>query len=398
MHRIVTLLTVCLLCSLPMVIFGCGENEHNEHGPTDTNGTTDIVGVIDLEDGSGTSFLSNIKIGPTANRIRVRAGKAYIVNSGSFPQSTNASVQVIDLERATLITTIPFPDGTNPIDISLISDTKAYVTCLYGNNVTVIDPTAEGPAAIIKAIDLPTFDHGDTRVPAGPMGIVHSGRYAYTANCGFDLDTFSYLPGTVSVIDTETDTLVDIDNDSSNGNDTPIATSQVNPQDLDVDAQGRVWVLCTGNYGDQFGFIDVIDPTASWSVTRSIPVGGSPVTIAVGGGMALMGAGDSSNANLYAVDTTTFQVLHDSSTPLRLLPAEQEGGFWMIGKIAIHPTEPLGYVPVGYTTGTISALVEVFLGHERIEVQRRFVLPGSGQIPSSVALWNNEALVSLSSL
>ena len=62
-----------------------------------------------------------------------------------------------------------------------------------------------------------------------------AGGYAYTTNTAWDSVGFSYLPGSVSIIDTAADLLVDADADAANGTDTPVFTSRINPQDLDVD-------------------------------------------------------------------------------------------------------------------------------------------------------------------
>jgi len=351
-------------------------------------GLSDALSSVDLVTGSVTPNLGDIHIGPTTSRVKIRAGKAYIVNSGAFPESTNASVQVFDVATAAPLATIPFPDGHNPIDIAFASDAKAYVTCLYGNNVTVIDLTKQGEEAIVKTIDLPVFENDSGPVNAGPMGIVVSGRYAYTANCGFDLAALAYVQGSVSVIDTATDTLVDVDNDPSNGAGTPIFTSQVNPQDLDAGPDGTLWVLCTGNYLDEFGVVDVIDPSDRWRLGPPIEIGGSPVTLTAShSAYALIGAGDAVNANLYVVRTDTHAVLHDSSDPLALIAPAQGDGFWMVGKIAASATGLIAYVPIGNTDPSVSKLVEVSLVPDHLEVTRTFDLSGSGRMPSSVALW-----------
>ena len=147
-----------------------------------------------------------------------------------------------------------------------MSPNKVYVTALYGNNVTIIDPTVQGAAGVLGTIPMPTFGG----VPAGPASIIVLGGYAYTTNSGYDAATFAYIPGSVSVIDTATDTLVDADGDPGNGSDTPIFTTGLNPQDLAVDGEGEIHVVCTGDYWSVFGIVDVIDP-ASWSVTSSFP-------------------------------------------------------------------------------------------------------------------------------
>jgi streptogramin lyase len=230
-----------------------------------------------------------------------------VVNSGTFGDATDASIQVIDLETASLPRKIPLPDGDSPWAIAFVSDEKAYITNFYADSVTIVDPSQGGPSAIVGSIALP-----EGSAPAGI--VVHEGR-AYTANTGLDPATFFYSPASVSVIDTSTDTLVDVDGDPSNGSDTPVLVSGLNPQDLAVDAQGNLWVVCTGDWGAVLGVVDVVDP-ATLSETDSFATGGSPGSIAIGGGVALVGEGAS--ASLFVIDTVEKKVLQDSSNPVVL--------------------------------------------------------------------------------
>ena len=109
----------------------------------------------------------------------------------------------------------------------------------------------DGPSAILGTIDLPA--------QSSPAGILVHGDRAYTANTAVDPVYYSYGPPTISVIDTATDTIVDADNDPGNGDDTPVSISGVNPQDLAIDAEGNLWVACTGDWVSTPGEVDVVD-------------------------------------------------------------------------------------------------------------------------------------------
>jgi hypothetical protein len=251
--------------------------------------------------------IGGIGLGPSANRVAVWGQEAYVVNSGTFGAAEDASVQVIDLPSASLVRTIPLPDGNSPWDIAMVSFDKAYVTNLYGNSITILDPRVDGSSAIVGSIGLPAGSS-----PAGIL--VHGGR-AYTANTGVDPVTYLYGPATVSVVDTATDTLLDADSDPGNGDDTPISISGLNPQDLGVDAAGNLWVVCTGDWWSTFGVVDVID-TLTLSETDSIATGGSPGSIAVGNRVALVG--DGVGARVFVVDVSNRVVLRDEANPLLL--------------------------------------------------------------------------------
>ena len=362
--------TVVILCGT-LALAGCPEPQQ----AIVANGASNNLSAVDLASGDVTSDLGGIAIGPSVNRMKVRGTAAYVVNSGAFPGSTGGGIQVVDLATQTLADTIPLPDGDNPWDIAFASDTKAYVTALYGNYVAVLDLTQAGAAAIVGTIPMPVFG----TVPAGPEGVIVVDGYAYVANTGFDGG--GYASGSVSVIDTATDTLVDVDGDAGNGSDTPIFLSQINPQDLDVDPQGEINVVCTGDYASTFGVVDVIDP-ATWTVTASIPLGGSPGNITIGAQTALIGAGDATGCKLYAFDTATNAVLYDSASPLDL---GATSGWCTVGKIAteLQALVQTFWVPVG-AWGAEAKLFELTL--PGLTVSRTFDLTPGANLPVAVGI------------
>ncbi len=339
------------------------------------NGSSDNASAVDLSEGTVTSDLGGMVLGPVPNRIEVVGTVAYVVNSGDF-SGNNPSVQVIDLTTNTITNTIPLTTGDNPWDIAVVTPNKLYVTALYGNNVTIIDPTLPGASAILGTIPLPVFG----TVPAGPAGIEVVGGYAFTANSGYDAATWGYVPGSVSVIDTATDTIVDVDSDPGNGIDTPIFTTGLNPQDLALDAEGELHVICTGDYFSVFGVVDVIDPL-TFSVTTSIPLGGSPGNISIGRGFALIGAGDADSCDLFIYKTDTNAVWADGSNPFILWPAT---GWCSVGKIAVSQSEEWAYIPMG-VWGAEARLMECQLG-SNLNFQRVFNLAPSANLPSAVGL------------
>jgi hypothetical protein len=206
------------------------------------------------------------------------------------------------------------------------------------------------------------------------------GGYAYTTNSGYDAATFGYVTGSVSVIDTSTDTLVDVDGDPGNGSDTPIFTTGLNPQDLAVDGEGEIHVVCTGDYWSVFGIVDVIDP-ASWSVTASIPLGGTPANISIAKGFALVGAGDADSCDLFIYKTDTNVVWADGSNPFTLIVSS---GWCTVGKIAVSQTEEWAYVPMG-VWGAEAFLMECQVSDEPI-FKRIFDLAPGANLPGAVGL------------
>jgi len=364
-------LGILSLLALAVLLSGCPDARQ----AIVVNGSSDNASAVDLSTGVVTSDLGGLVLGPVPNRIEVIGTTGYLVNSGDFT-GANSSLQVIDLTTNTIMNTIPIPDGENPWDLAVVSPNKVYVTALYGNNVTIIDPTVQGAPGLLGTIPMPSFGG----IPAGPASIIVLGGYAYTANSGYDAATFGYVTGSVSVIDTSTDTLVDVDGDPGNGSDTPIFTTGLNPQDLAVDGEGEIHVVCTGDYSSVFGVVDVIDP-ASWTVTASIPLGGTPGNISIAKGFALVGAGDADSCDLFIYTTDTHVVWADGSKPFTLIASS---GWCTVGKIAVSQSEEWAYVPMG-VWGAEALLMECQIGTKPI-FQRVFDLAPGANLPGAVGL------------
>jgi len=345
------------------------------------NGSSDNVSSVTVSTGAVESPWGSVAAGPLGNRVVVSGAKAYIVSSGGFPGSANASVRVVDIATKTVLNTIPLPDGTNPMAIAVVSETKAYVTLFYGEEVTILDPTQPGAAAVIGHIALPSLDGG----PTSPSNIALSGGRAYVANAAFDANTFGYGPGSMSVIDVATDTVIDADGDGSNGAATPVALGCTNSGDLDVDGAGQVHVLCTGDYFSVFGEVKVVS-ASTLSVVRTVALGGSPGSITVAGLVALVSDGAPGGCKLYAVRTDSGAVIHDDGSPLTLLAT---AGYCSSGKGAATPSGLYAYVPAG-SYGAEAALAEVYVvpsgASAQVSVTRTFDLAPAANLPASVGL------------
>jgi len=376
-------MVIAALACLTLALAGCSDSDDSQgvtppidrEGPREAlvfNQSSDNISSVDIATGTVTPDWGSLAIGPTANRAMIRGNNAYVINSGAFPSGTGAGIQVIDLDTRAVTNTIPLPDGSNPWDLAFVSDSKLYVTCLYDNVVVIVNPLLQGADAVVDTIALPVFDGPEGPVPAGPEGIVVAGGYAYTANTGFDAATFGYMPGTVSVIDTATDDVVDL-----------IYTSQVNPQDLAVGPNGRIHVVCTGDYWSAFGVLDVIDPETR-SVESSVALGGSPGNITIAGDYALIGAGGSDGCDLHMVDVAAQSVVHDNSDPWILAETTD---WCTVGKIAggQGPGVTWAYVPTG-VWGTDARLFELHLAPGGPTVSRSFDLTGAADMPAAVGL------------
>jgi len=205
------------------------------------------ISVIDLT--KDTVYNNVATVGMWPNQILYSDAKLYVVNSGSN------NVQVFDASTYALKGAIALGANNNPMLIAILSSEKAYVTCSQSNCVKVVNPTT---FAILKTIP----------VGIGATGIAITNGKVYVANTAFDGATYAYGPGTVTVISTTADTVIKT-----------ISVSK-NPQACAVAPNGKVHVICSGDYAAEVGKLVIIDPSTD-AVTQTVTVGGNPSTIAV---------------------------------------------------------------------------------------------------------------------
>jgi YVTN family beta-propeller protein len=165
--------------------------------------------------------------------------------------NNSSKIEVVDKETLTKIATIRIANEASPRELVQVSETKAYVTNLFGNSVSVIN--------------LETNEEDSTiAVGSNPEGIAIVGERAYVANSGFGNGN------TISVIDSNTDEVIN----TVTVGDNPII---IKKQDND-----QLWVVCAGAYGD---FNDPNDDTpgtiyvlsgVTGEVIANFEVGGHP--------------------------------------------------------------------------------------------------------------------------
>jgi YVTN family beta-propeller protein len=283
MHRLFALMLCVALLGLAI---GCEKSENSTTpAPPPTskavyvlNGTGSSLSVIDLN----TDVVTNnvVTCGTWPNQVVYFDSKLFVVNSGSN------NVQVRDADTYALLGTIDLGANNNPMNIAVVSATKAYVTCLMSNGVKVVNPTT---FQVLKTI--PTG--------IGATGICVASNKVYVTNTASTYPT--YGQGTVSVISTTLDTVIATINVSTN------------PQAAAVCPNGRVHVVCTGDYAATTGKVEVIDP-ATDAVVKTIDVGGSPGNIAISsskkGYLGMFGTG------VITYVTDTYVIVDSSTHPL----------------------------------------------------------------------------------
>ncbi|MBD3401506.1 hypothetical protein GF420_01320 [candidate division GN15 bacterium] len=252
------------------------------------NSIGETLSRINRDNGSVDNNLISLgsDINSAPNQLVVRDTLAYVVCS------VTDEIQVIDLNSSSTVGFISLPAGSNPYWLACYNDTTAYVSLLANNGVAKID--------LISRTVVDQFPVGKS-----PAGLAIARHKLYVVNSGFDFGTFTYDPGTVTVYDIGPDTLVET-----------IATG-LNPQFVDRDRQGRLHVVCTGNYSSVFGAVYLLDPAAD-EVVDSVLTGGSPGQIAIGpDNIAYLAAGGfTEDGFVFSYDAGSGAVYHASANPL----------------------------------------------------------------------------------
>ncbi len=253
------------------------------------NGIARTLSRMNLETGEINNDI--IQIGQWPNQVTSFNAKLYVVNSGTD------NIMVIDPQKASQVEkNIVFPQGSNPYFMAFVARNKAYVTNLMANTVSVVDIES---GVVLKNIPVGT----------GPEGIIIVENEAYITNTGGYPD---YSGSSVTIINTLTDTVKQT------------ILVPANPQDLALAPDGRIHVLCTGNFADITGKVVVIDRWAGpgWTpaVVDTIQLGGSPgdivITPAGKGFCCATGFPPNPNNHLYIYDAFQDTIIHDVNNPV----------------------------------------------------------------------------------
>ena len=110
--------------------------------------------------------INGVPIGDVLHSVTEINDRLYFVVNNSN------KIEVVEKESLTKIATIQLGDGQSPRNLVEISDTKAYVTNLYGHSVSVIDLTDN---TVSKTINVDEY----------PEGIAVVNNRAFVDNSGF---------------------------------------------------------------------------------------------------------------------------------------------------------------------------------------------------------------------
>ncbi|SMO35851.1 40-residue YVTN family beta-propeller repeat-containing protein [Saccharicrinis carchari] len=210
----------------------------NDDEVTPVNKT--VSHVLVLNEGNSTGGISYIDADGNVNNDYFKSVNK--IDLGKFPQSIAANEQdvfivvttdngagyVLVADKSTLKVKKTITGFSYPREIVLLED-KAYIS--NGNGVSGVWPNQTTQNNEVHVLDLNTFTiTGTIPVGAGPEKMVASNGMVYVANSG----GWSNDDNTVSVINTQTDKVVET------------LTVKYCPKDMEVDANGDVWVYCGG--------------------------------------------------------------------------------------------------------------------------------------------------------
>ena len=199
-------------------------------------------------------------VGKWPNHILAYDGKLYVTSSGEniievYDESTFAWRGKIDL-------------GTNSNPWMVVrkpGTAKGYIPNFVAGDVAVVD--------------LDTFEVLE-RIDAGqgPEGAVYYNGYLYVCNTHWNYQIFGFERGTVTVIDTANDAVVetiDIENGYTEG-------EGCNPQSaVAIPSLDEVHIICTGDHGSHDGAIVILDADPGSGTFLDIKarseIGGSPI-------------------------------------------------------------------------------------------------------------------------
>jgi len=266
-------------------------------------------------------------LGEAPNQIVIRGNCAYVVNS------LDHDIQIIDLTTETTVGYIIIGEPRNPFNMAFVDSQYAYVTNLFTNTISKVD--------VINQTVV-----GEYGVGQAPEGLLVVGKKLFICCTGFefyayrnlsgrkwvfdptqranDLKAYTYIPGKVYVFDLESEMVVDS---------IPVG---INPQYLDLDPEGELNVVCTGDYWSVWGTIYRIDPSTN-TVIDSLPTGGMPGVISIGtDGVGYLAAGGwyPDSGKLFTFDSFADTMIHGAENPIHT-------GYGVIAVNALHPSQVL---------------------------------------------------------
>lgn len=248
------------LALVAMVAAGCSDDptdpgngdgpEAHEVGAVVNSGeqTLTVFGVDDPDDAV------SVDLAPDGTPVDLSArGDRAVV-----PLGTLNAVAVVDLRGRVRLETVSLPEGSGATGSAFLSDSEALVANPNLDTVSRIDLDA---GSVVDAVEV-------GRYPGGLL--VHQDRI-FVANAMLDDQFVPAEEGTLTVLDAE-----DLSEVGT------VELSGLNPGNLAAGADGEVYVLNSGQFGEANGSLSVVDPGSLEEVAHHEGFGDFPGSLAVG--------------------------------------------------------------------------------------------------------------------
>lgn len=193
----------------------------------DPIGNLATIGLAD----PATASLARITSDGSDAVVRSFGNRIYVINRWGTD-----TIQVIDPASFGVIANFSVGSGSNPQDIAAVSDEKAYISRLDAqsdaattDDILIVNPLT---GDVLGSIDLTpyTADDGDRLARAAQMVLVDGRLYVCLQDLPANLMNPANTNGKVAVIDTETDTVIDVDPDLDGTQ--AIELAGMNPSDI----------------------------------------------------------------------------------------------------------------------------------------------------------------------
>lgn len=283
-----------LALALALAATGCGKETTRPPGPPPAayllvvNSLGETFDRIDLDTGQVTQGVAATGNAPNDLWVDAARGRAWVANS------MDNAVTAYDLATLAPVAAVALGPNSNPWNLAPAPNGRLLVTNWLAGDVAEIDAAA---GALLQ------------RIPVGrtPEGILagSSATFLRVTLVNYDEATHRFGPGQVftycPVCQREP---------------APLVTVGTNPQTLLTGPDGRIHVVCTGNFGGyepaEWGQVRVLDwPTLGQQDT--LRLGGTPDRAQVVGDMVYVSA---FFGGLMKYDGRTHAVLRDSTRPI----------------------------------------------------------------------------------
>lgn len=283
-----------VLLIFSLLLFGCDSDSQNQKiKPVSkaiiaVNSLAKTLSIVNLETGEIQNDFVGVGISP--NQVVLKDSLVLVVNSLSndltaFYFNTNDSLVTIG--------TFPLTEGSenkNPWLLEVTDDSTFYVSNWLENSVSKVSLT---DFSVKKVIPVGAF----------PQSVRKVGSKLLVSNTNYPKS------GTISVLNLDTDLVEKT---------IPVG---VNPQDIEIAPNGKIHVVCTGNYAEILGKIFVLDKT-TFEIIDSLEVGGTPADLEIVNGIGYLASGGFSVNGLesgivLSYNTETLDLVRGFDNPIR---------------------------------------------------------------------------------